>query len=194
MNRSHFFLLVFAGIAFQTNAQTVSFYREKIEMKLDPAHLSVKAEYYYRNSYNSELTQTLFVPISPVSGNMKVDTFSIFDETQNVRLSHCRRLPAGLFFQVNFHPLEQKKIRISYVMDHDGRYARYLVMTHANYWKRPALQGTYSLEFEDPALKFDSASYKPDKTTISGEKTTLLWQKLNFKPDRELEFWFHLQK
>ena len=177
--------------ALTANGQSVSFYKENTVLKLDAGHIAVTGEYCFRNIYGTGTNQTVFFPLPLVTGDLKIDSVSIFDESSQTFIRHYRKLPAGLFFQLNFSAQEQKKLRIYYILDHDGKYVRYPVMTLVQYWKKPLSQGTYTLQVEDPAITIDSTSYKPDEVLTASSKTTETWRRVNFNPDRELEIWFH---
>jgi hypothetical protein len=160
-------------------------------MKLDASHVTITGEYSFRNNYATDASQTVFFPLPLATAEHKLDSISVFDESEQTYIRHIRKLPSGLFFQLIIHGQEQKKIRIFYLMDHDGRNVRYLVMTHIQYWKKPIQQGIYTLQVEDPAITIDSTSYKPDEVLSANTKTTYTWRKVNFNPDRELDIWFH---
>jgi hypothetical protein len=125
------------------------------------------------------------------TAELKLDSVSVYDETGQTYIRNVRQLRAGLFFQMIFHGQEQKKLRIYYVMDHNGTYVCYPVKTHINYWHKPLSQGNYTLLVEDPAITIDSTSYKPDEVISDNTKTTETWHKVNFNPDKELDIWFH---
>jgi hypothetical protein len=191
MKKNLFILIIPAFIASSAYGQTVSFYKETLLMKLDASHVTVTGEYSFRNNYGVEVNQTMFFPLPLTTGELKLDSVSVFDESEQTYLRNVRKLRAGLFFQLTFHGQEQKKLRIYYVMDHDGRNVRYLVMTHIQYWKKPLSQGTYTLQVEDPSITIDSTSYKPDNVVSDNTRTTHTWRKVNFSPDKELDIWFH---
>jgi hypothetical protein len=191
MKKNLFIILIPAFFASTAYGQSVSFYRENLMMKLDGSHFTVTGEYSFRNIYGYETNQTVFFPLPLATGDLKIDSISIFDESAQTFIRHYRKLPAGLFFQLVFSGQEQKKLRIFYVMDHDGKNVRYLVMTHVQYWKKPLSQGTYTLQVVDPSIIIDSTSYKPDEVISDNVTTTHIWKKVNFNPDRELEIWFH---
>jgi hypothetical protein len=186
-------LIIFIPVLFASAAygQTISFYKENLVMKLDAVHITVTGEYSFRNNYGVESLQTLFFPIPFATGDLKLDSVSVFDLNLQSYVPNVRKLRAGLFFQLNFHGQEQKKLRIYYVMDHDGKNVRYLLMTHVLYWKKPLAQGTFRLEVTDPSIIIDSCSYKPDE--VSSDNATIIqtWRKNNFTPDREFDIWFH---
>ncbi len=172
--------------------QPVSFYKENLVMKLDGEHVKVTGEYCFRNNYGTETNQTIFFPLPLATADLKIDSVSVYDEFGQTYIRNLRILRAGLFFQLTFHGQEQKKLRIYYVMDHDGRNVRYMVKTHVDYWKKPLAQANYTLQV-DPAIAIDSSSYKPDEVLSDDSKTTETWHKVNFNPDKELDIWFHLK-
>ena len=191
MKKNLFILIIPAFIASSAYGQPVSFYKENLLMKLDASHITVTGEYSFKNNYGVEVNQTIFFPLPLTTRELKLDSVSVFDESEQTYIRHIRKLPAGLFFQLTFHGQEQKKLRIYYVMDHDGRNVRYLVMTHVQYWRNPLPQGTYTLQIEDPSITIDSTSYKPDNVLSDNTRTTHTWHKVKFNPDKELDIWFH---
>jgi hypothetical protein len=191
MKKNLFIFLILVFFASLASGQSVSFYKENLLMKLDASHITVTGEYSFRNNYGVEVNQTMFFPLPLTTGELKLDSVSVFDVLEQTYIRNVRKLRAGLFFQLTFHGQEQKKLRIFYVMDHDGRNARYLVMTHIQYWKKPLAQGTYTLQVEDPSITIDSTSYKPDEVVSDNTRTTHTWRKVNFNPDKELDIWFH---
>jgi len=191
MKKNLLILIIPAFIASSAYGQPVSFYKENLLMKLDASHVTVTGEYSFRNNYGVDANQTIFFPLPLATGELRLDSVSVFDETEQNYIRNVRKLRAGLFFQLTFHGQEQKKLRIYYVMDHDGRNVRYLVMTHIQYWKKPLPQGTYTLQVEDPSILIDSTSYKPDDVVSDHTRTTHTWRKVNFSPDKELDIWFH---
>jgi hypothetical protein len=191
MKKNLFIFLLPVLFALAANSQSVTFYKENTVLKLDTSHVTVSGEYCFRNLYGNEANQTIFFPLPLTTGDAKLDSISVYDESSQTYIKHFRRLPAGLFFQLDFYGQEQKKIRIFYIMGHDGRNARYLVKTHVQYWKKPLSQATFILQVEDPSIAIDSTSYKPDEVLTASSKTTETWHKVNFNPDRELDIWFH---
>jgi len=191
MKKNLFIFLVPLLFASSASCQSVSFYKETLVMVLDASHVTVTGEYSFRNNYGVEVNQTIFFPLPLATGELKLDSISVFDEAEQTYIRNVRKLRSGLFFQMNFHGQEQKKIRIFYVMDHDGRNARYLVMTHIQYWKKPLSQGIYTLKVEDPSITIDSTSYKPDNVLSENTRTSHTWRKVNFNPDKEFDIWFH---
>lgn len=180
--------LLFASTAM---GQTVSFYRENLVMKLDKEHVTVTGEYFFKNPNGYETNQTVYFPLPLATGDLKIDSVSVYDEFGQTYIRNVRQLRAGLFFQLVFHGQEQKKLRIYYAMDHDGKNARYLVKTHVQYWKKPLSQGNYTLIVDDPAIVIDSTSYKADEVITDNAKITRTWKKVNFDPDKEFDVWFH---
>jgi len=191
MKKNLLIFLIPALFASEAYGQSISFYKENLVMKLDASHVTITGEYSFRNNYTTDANQTVFFPLPLTTGELKLDSISVFDESEQTYIRHMRKLPSGLFFQLTCHGLEQKKIRIFYIMDHDGRNVRYLVMTHIQYWKKPIQQGTYTLQVEDPTIIIDSTSYKPNEVLSVNTKTTYTWRKVNFNPDKELDIWFH---
>ncbi|MCX6245849.1 MAG: hypothetical protein NTU98_14230 [Bacteroidetes bacterium] len=194
MKKSLLIFLLPAFFASTAYSQAVTFFKENMQMKLDAEHVTVTGEYHFRNNYNANFTQTVFFPLPLAPEGLKYDSVAIFDASEQTCITHYRKMPAGLFFQLTLHPQEAKTVRLYYVMDHDGRNVRYLVMTHVQYWHKSLAFGNYTLQITDPSIVIDSVSYKPDEVKSDNNVTTHNWKKVNFNPDKELDIWFHIKK
>jgi hypothetical protein len=184
-----FLLPVFlASTAF---SQVVTFTRETMVMTLDASHFTVTGEYCFRNKSSAPAGQTVYFPLPVATSELKMDSIAIWDVTEKGYIMHMRRVPGGVFFQLNIHASDQKILKVTYIMDHNGKEVRYPVMTHIKYWSKPLTEGNYTLQVVDPSLIVDSVSLKPDE--VLSENTVLIhkWRKVNFNPDRDLEIWFH---
>jgi hypothetical protein len=179
--------LLLASVA---NSQTISFYKEEVGMKLDASHFSVTGEYSFRNNYGAEASQTIFFPLI-ATGELKVDSFYVYDESAQSYFKNVRKLRSGLFFQLTLYGHQTKKIRIFYMLDHDGTAVKYLAKTNIGYWKSPVSQVIYTLQIDDPSVIVDSTSFKPDDILTRDSRITYFWRKADFLPDKELEIWFH---
>ncbi len=160
-------------------------------MKLDVEHMMVADELSFRNNYGTVADQTVFYALPLAISDLKIDSVAIFNESNQTYIRHFRKLPAGLFFQLSFQGNEQQKIRITYIIDHNGKNFHCPIMTNVNYWKKPLAQGSYSLQVTDPAITVDSTTYKPDELIADKTPATYSWHKTNFTPDKDLDIFFH---
>jgi hypothetical protein len=186
-------VIVFILISFAVpaDAQSIILVRENVVIHLDSVHIRVNGEYLFRNTTGHEISQTMFFPLPSIKGNQKLDTLSITNASTNTPIRSFRRMAAGIFYQLSFQAQEQKKLRLYYSHDHDGKEAKYLLMTHVKYWNKPVSLEEFSVIFDEQEITIDSLSYKPDKTIVDKGKTTHSWHKVNFMPDKELDIWFH---
>jgi hypothetical protein len=191
MKKKVYILLLPVFFISTVSSQTVSFYKENLVMKLDASHMTVSDELNFRNNYAAVADQTVFYSLPLATSDLKIDSVAIFNESDQTCISHFRKLPAGIFFQLSFQGHEQLKIKIIYIIDHNGKTFHYPVMTNILYWKSALPQGSYTLQVEDPAITIDSASFKPDGVIADRTPATYSWHKSNFKPDKELDIWFH---
>ena len=190
MKTKRLFLIFPVFIGFLSNGQIVTFYRENMTFQLDSAHMEVKGDIYFRNNSSQAVDKTFFYPFSCHGQSVKVDSISIFDVSRNSYIKPAKRNIAGILFTMNFSPNEEKKLKVYYIQDHDGRTTGY-ILTKIKYWNAPLAQGNYKLIVNNPKFVIDSTSFKPDNTTTVDGKTTLTWHKINFMPDKELCFYFH---
>jgi hypothetical protein len=181
-------LPVFLG--FLTNGQVVTFYRENMTFQLDSAHMEVTGDICFRNNSNEPVDKSFFFPVSCHGQSIKVDSISVFDISKNSYIKPAKKNLAGILFTMNFSPKEEKKLKIHYFQDHDGRTTGYIV-TKIKYWNAPLAQGNYKLIVNYPKFVIDSTTFKPNSTAIIDGKTTLIWNKSNFIPDKELCIYFH---
>lgn len=188
------FLIQLLLCIFTANGQHVDFYRENIVFNLDAAHIKVAGDLYFKNNSSRPADQTMFFPLPVRTTELKRDTFSIFDASNNSSIKSWRKHPAGIFYMLSFQPGEQKKIHIDYSDDHDGHSVRYLLMTHTKYWGDPLSLGNYTLKFDENSITIDSISYLPGSTLLEEGITVETWKKNNYMPDKELIIWFHLDK
>jgi len=190
MKTKRLFLFLPVFISFLSNGQIVTFYRENMTFLLDSAHMEVKGDIYFQNSSSEAVEKTFFFPVSCHGQSIKVDSISVFDCSKNSYIKPARKNIAGILFSMNFSPKEEKKLKIRYVQDHDGRTTGY-ILTKIKYWITPLTQGNYKLIVNDPRITIDSTTFKPNNSTIIDGKATLTWNKSNFMPDKELCFYFH---
>jgi hypothetical protein len=172
--------------------QTLNFTKENVVFKLDSSHFQVTSDLYFENIYDKTISQAIFFPYSCEGHVVKVDTVLIFDASTNTYVKPARKSLAGVLFQATFAPKEQKKMKITYSQDHDGKLAGYVV-TKVKYWQGRLAQANYTLNINSPSVKIDSTAYKPDKISEEEGKTVYTWHKTNFKPDKEFCIWFHIK-
>ncbi|MDP4281412.1 MAG: hypothetical protein Q8867_04610 [Bacteroidota bacterium] len=187
------FSICFLVLIVQVPAQIVSFYKEIVNLELDSAHLTVNAELYFRNNYSTPASPVIFFPYSCKGNVVKVDSIRVEDMSNNHLLRLARKTLAGVMFQLDLGNMEQKRVHVTYIQDHDGKEAGY-VLTKIKYWNEPLNQGNYALVFTDPRIIIDSVSYKPDNIIQEEGKNRYTWKKNNFSPDRELYIYFHRNK
>jgi hypothetical protein len=190
--KNHAFFIILAlvpGGWMDLNAQ-VSLARENLEFRINPEHFTVNGEYLYKNSADKSLTQTVFYPFAFQYEKTKVDTLTITDLSHNSVIKPAKKTNYGVFYLLNFDNFEQKKIRVSYRQDHDGKSVTYM-LTADKYWLKPVPDVKYTIIAEEGII-VDSVNYKPGSPVTDGATTTYTWHKANFTPDRDLVIWFHL--
>ena len=175
---------------FAATGQVVSFYRENMTFQLDSAHMEAKGDLYFRSHSPDPVSKTFFFPVDCHGQSVKVDSITVFDVNKNSYIKPAKRNLAGILFTMNFAPNEEKKLKIHYFQDHDGKTTGYIV-TKIKYWNEPLAQGTYKLIVNYPKFVIDSTTFKPTETTTEDGKTIMIWRKSNFNPDKELCIYFH---
>ena len=174
------------------HGQTVDFVKENVVFNLDSAHFQVTSDLHFTNDHNQTINQAIFFPYSCESHVVKVDTVLILDVNTNSYIKPARRSIAGVLFQISFAPLEQKKLKVTYSQDHDGKLVGYVV-TKVKYWQGALPQANYTLNVKSPSVLIDSTSFKPNKISQEDDKTVYSWYKTNFKPEKEFCVYFHVK-
>lgn len=190
MKSIRFFLLLPVVFCFPSTGQVVSFYRENMTFQLDSAYLEAKGDLYFRSNSPNPESKTFFFPVDCHGQKIKVDTISVFDVSKNSYIKPAKKNLAGILFTMNFSPNEEKRLKIKYIQEHDGKTTGY-ILTKIKYWNEPLSQGTYKLIVNYPNYVIDSTTIKPTETTSENGKTVLIWRKSNFTPDKELCIYFH---
>ncbi|HNW76565.1 MAG TPA: hypothetical protein PKJ28_06720 [Bacteroidales bacterium] len=187
-------ILVLMSAFLSMYGQKVDLIGEDVTFKLDAKHVETTAVLSLRSNSGFDLSQVMFVPMPLRKEGLLRDTLIIFDITRNNPITHTRSQPAGLFFSVPFGPNEQKKLRISYIDDHNGKYFMYPMKMQAGYWQGMLSSAGYTLRYDENVVVIDSTSMTPDGTEKTDTGTILSWKRSKFTPLSEFEVWFHLKK
>lgn len=187
-----FFLLLSGFTTLPVQGQQLEFVRENVIFLLDMDHLRVTAELWFRNPGPQTVTQTVHIPFACDGSDYKTDSLFVMDCTNNISLKPFRQNIAGTLVQVTVAAKEQTKLKVLYIQNHDRKRAGY-ILTKVKYWNKPLTEANYTLIVESPSIQIDSCSFKPDAVSTDGKQTRQTWQKSNFKPSKELCFYFHLE-
>jgi len=190
MKITRFLLILPVFYCLSSIGQVVTFYRENMTFQLDSSHMEAKGDLYFRNNSPEPVDKSFFFPVDCHGQSIKVDSITVFDVTKNGYIKPAKRNLAGILFTMNFAPKEEKRLKIHYFQDHDGKTTGYIV-TKIKYWNEPLAQGTYKLIVNYPKFVIDSTTFKPTETLKEEGKTILIWRKSNFLPDKELCIYFH---
>ena len=190
MKTTRFLLMLPVFYCFPATGQIVSFYRENMTFELDSAHMEAKGDLYFRNNSPEPVDKTFFFPVDCHGQSIKVDSITVFDVNKNSYIKPIKRNLAGILFNMKFASKEEKRLKIQYFQDHDGKTTGYIV-TKIKYWNEPLAQGTYKLIVNYPKFVIDSTTITPTETKTEDGKTVLIWRKTNFMPEKELCIYFH---
>lgn len=192
MKRFSFFLLLYGFTAFQAAGQQLEFIRESIVFRLDSAHLNVTGELWFKNTRAQPVTQTVHIPFACEGTDYTTDSLTVLDCSINTYIKPFRQNIAGAMIQVTVAGQSQKKLKISYIQNHDRKRAGY-ILTKVKYWSKPLTEAQYTLIVESQSIRLDSTSYKPDVVSRENGKIRQTWRKYNFTPAKELCFYFHIE-
>ena len=192
MKRFFPLLLLCGFAAFPVEGQQLEFFRENVVFHLDAEHLNVTAELWFKNPNEKIVNQTIHIPFACEGSEYKTDSLLVTDCSANEEIKTFRQNIAGALVQVSVLGNEQKKVKVTYIQNHDGKRAGY-ILTKVKYWTKPLREASYTLIVESPRIRIDSTSIRPDATSTDDGKVKQSWKKSNFSPKKELCFYFHLE-
>jgi len=172
--------LIFLFVPLNLLAQhKLEFIGEKIDFAINRDRFSINGIYYFLNSSEQEIKQTILFPFSKNTDSIIVKR--VFNLTYSENLSF-QELNNAVAFKVLVLPNDTVKVNIAYSQNTVKENIYILESTQT--WGQALEKADYSLEFESSVL-IDSLSLKPD-TLINN---VYLWRKLDFYPNDNFKIW-----
>lgn len=177
--------IIFPKILF---SQGLQFYKEDLTFEIKDNYFYVNGIYHFCNNSNKEINQVLFYPfpIDSLYGN--VDTvFAANTKNVNVNII-TNKSQKGASFKINIEAYGIEKYRIYYRQKVVKNKAEYILETTQK-WGKPFDNVTYTL-IVPKKLEITSMSYIPDSNQTVNGKRFYFWNKKEFMPDKNMEFYF----
>ncbi|MBI5541797.1 MAG: hypothetical protein HY951_17180 [Bacteroidia bacterium] len=169
-------------------SQGLQFYKEDLTFEIKDNYLYVDGIYHFCNNGNKEINQILFYPFPVDSLYGNVDTvFAANVKTDNVNII-TNKSQKGASFKINIDAYGIAKYRIYYRQKIDKNKAEYILKTTQK-WGKPFENVSYKL-IVPVKLEITKMSYSPDSTQIFNEIRIYFWNKKDFMPDKNMEFYF----
>lgn len=172
-------LLLHAGLC----GQALSFFAEDLTFRLSPAFFEVVGDYYFRNTTDRPIRQTLLYPFPDEKIYGSVSYVSILQGDDTVQV---KRVTDGVLFTVDAAARQEVLFKIRYGQQLIADSACYIITT-TQHWKQPFEWARYQLFMPD-SRTLQMVSIIPDSTgNVAGEKVFYWWRK-DFMPERDFLF------
>ena len=156
MNR--FLVILFLQIPLFLLAQDkLQFIGERIDFELNNSRFSINGIYFFANSTNREIRQTIVFPFAQEADSITVKRVFNLTYNQNIRY---QLIDKGISFKIIVLPKDTVNVNISYsqMTEHENIYVLNSIQT----WNKALQTAKYSLTF-DESVSIDNVSYQPDK-------------------------------
>lgn len=177
---SRLILILFLVIPVNLLAQQkLEFIGEKIDFAINSDRFSVNGIYYFSNSSEQEIKQTILFPFSKNTDSVIVKR--VFNLTYSDNLSF-QELNNAVAFKLLVLPNDTVKVNIAYSQNTVKENIYILESTQT--WGQALKKADYSLTF-DTSVEIDSLSYEPD----SLDNNVYYWKREDFYPNENFKVW-----
>lgn len=178
--------ILFIFINSLSQAQELSFDSEELIFRIEENTFYVSGYYHLKNSGLNIIETALYYPFPTDSIFFPVDSVHIFDMTNRSKIENINSKSGGVIFDIKID--STLTLFISYEQKLKYKRAKY-ILTTTNYWKEPLSKVSYSL-ITPTDLEITYFSYEPDRNEIIDDRKIYYWKKMNFMPEKDMEFEF----
>ncbi|HOU98601.1 MAG TPA: hypothetical protein PLP65_07120 [Bacteroidales bacterium] len=159
--------------------QKLEFIGERIDFAINSNRFSINGIYYFSNSSDKEIRQTILFPFSKNTDSITVKR--VYNLTYSENLSF-QEFENAVAFKVIVLPKDTVKVNIAYSQNTVKENIYILESTQT--WGQALKRADYSLTI-DTSVQIDSLSLKPDSLT----KNVYFWNKQEFYPNENFKVW-----
>jgi len=174
------FLFINSGFTYLIAQNSVSFFEEHIDFKLDSTYFSINGIYSFYNSSNETLHKKILYPFAD-KVNM-IDSIKVMD-LNNLAIIKYSFIENAISFTITIPPKDTLDLNIFYRQKSSNKNT--YILTTTRLWGKPLDKAIYTLTIPK-SLSIDSFSYKPDSSRVIDDKRLYFWEKYHFLP--ELDF------
>jgi len=176
------FIMIFTFSSL-VNGQHLSFYKERIEIKINTNHCIVKGIYHFKNSGSLPVIRTIFYPFSDNYNITMADSIRVYDLSQDKPLSFTRN-NKNIFFELKIPPDTNRIIEVTFSQNTPDMIMEYILLT-TKQWKRPLEKAEYVIKLNSNfILKKLSIDY--DYKSVSKDFNIYYITKTDFMPEQNL--------
>ncbi|MFW6225107.1 MAG: hypothetical protein ACOC4B_02465 [Bacteroidota bacterium] len=159
--------------------QKIEFIGERIDFAINSDRFSINGIYYFSNSSEQEIKQTILFPFSKNTDSVSVKR--VYNLTYSENLSF-QELENAVAFKILVLPKDTVKINIAYSQNTVKENIYILESTQT--WGQALKRADYSLNY-DTSVQIDKLSIKPD----SLENNVYYWKRKDFYPNENFKVW-----
>ena len=157
----------------------LEFIGEKIDFAINSNRFSINGIYYFSNSSEQEIKQTILFPFSKNTDSIIVKR--VYNLSYSKNLSY-QDLKNAIAFKILVLPKDTVKVNIAYSQNTVKENIYILESTQT--WGQALKKADYSLTF-DTSVQIDSMSLKPD----SLDNNVFYWKRQDFYPNENFKVW-----
>ncbi len=183
-----FIFFLFSFFAKFSFSQGLQFYKEDLTFEIKDNCFYVDGIYHFCNNSKKEINQVLFYPFPIDSLYGFVDTVFAADLRSGSKNIITNVTEKGAFFNVRIEAYGVSKYHVYYRQKTEKNKAEYILKTTQK-WAKPFEKASYKLIVPEN-LKINSMSYIQDSMRMENGKKIYYWNKTDFMPDKNMEFYF----
>ena len=173
------FIMIFSTI----EAQSISFKKEIIEVKIIKDFCTLTGDYFFENdSFNIEETQ-IYYPFVINNSLLFPDSISVYNISTMQSLPF-KILKDGVSFSIKVKPNSIIQLKVTYKQKILNNYFEY-ILTTTSAWKKSLESSTFNIILPHSYLN-PVISYNIDSIAAGKEFTLYSFTKENFLPDKNL--------
>ncbi len=169
-------------------SQSLQFYKEDLTFEIKDNYFYVDGIYHFCNNSNKEINQILFYPFPIDSLYGTVDTVFAADVKTGLVNTITNKSEKGAYFKIKIDAYGIAKYHIFYRQRIEKNKAEYILKTTQK-WGKLFENVSYKL-ITPNKLRIISMSYTPDSMQTEKEKKFYFWNKTDFMPGKNMEFYF----
>jgi len=159
--------------------QNLQFIGEKIDFAINKERFFINGIYYFSNSSETEIKQTILFPFSKGADSLMVKRVFNLTYSENLSFQH---LNGSIAFKILVLSKDTVKVNIAYSQKTESENVYVLESTQT--WGKALKIADYSLEFE-PSVQIDSLSLTPDSLI----NNIYYWKRQDFYPNDNFIVW-----
>lgn len=168
-------LFVFWGNLY---SQSLSFFKEKIEMTICDSGFTITGKYYFLNKSEREINQNFYYPFV-INENFQFPDSIIIENKNSIPVSYIKS-KKGIFFNIKTLPEDTSEFTAFYRQKNLVNKAEYILTTTQN-WNVPLQKAEYTVNIPNN-LKLKSISLQPDSIKDNSSYKSYFITKDNFMP------------